>query len=177
MMVRVFQSGKRKLFCAVAQFFIFCLCPVFFIMSPLSAAVIHTTLPYWASISASEAFMRSGPGANYPAIWHYQRPDLPVKVVARHENWRKVEDIDGATGWIASALLSDRRTAILNGVGIQNLYAEPSATASVIWRAENGVVGRVSKCRENWCLFNIRGQTGYINSRNLWGVDPNEEIK
>ncbi|MFT8736491.1 MAG: SH3 domain-containing protein [Zymomonas mobilis] len=121
--------------------------------------------------------MRSGPGANYPAIWHYERPDLPVKVVARHENWRKVEDIDGASGWIASALLSDRRTAILNGSGIQNLYADPSATAAIVWRAESGVIGRISKCRQNWCLFNIHGQTGYVNTRSLWGVGPNEEIK
>ncbi|AEI37401.1 MAG: SH3 domain-containing protein [Zymomonas mobilis subsp. pomaceae] len=176
-MMRLFQSGKKSFFCVAAKFFVLSLSlEALNVSIPVWAAVNHSTLPYWASISASEAFMRSGPGANYPAIWHYQRPDLPVKVIARHENWRKVEDVDGATGWIAAALLSDRRTAILNGQGVQNLYALPSANSQVVWRAEAGVIGRISKCQDNWCLFNIHGQTGYIHIRNLWGVNPQESL-
>src|SRR3546814_5268691 len=37
--------------------------------------------PYWASIAAGKARMRTGPGRTYPATWLYQRADLPIKVV------------------------------------------------------------------------------------------------
>ena len=51
--------------------------------------------PYWASISAGEAMMRTGPGRNYPATWLYKRADLPVKVVEVYPQWRKVQDPGG----------------------------------------------------------------------------------
>ena len=50
-------------------------------------------VPYWASISSGQVNMRTGPGENYPAIWLYQRRDLPIKVVQRYDNWRKIEDL------------------------------------------------------------------------------------
>src|SRR5919202_3134772 len=56
--------------------------------------------PYWASISASKAAMRTGPGRNYPMTWIYQRADLPVRVIETYPNWRKVQDPDGTTGWM-----------------------------------------------------------------------------
>lgn len=37
--------------------------------------------PYYASISAGKARMRTGPGRNYPSSWLYVRADLPIKVI------------------------------------------------------------------------------------------------
>ena len=71
--------------------------------------------PYWASISAGEALMRTGPGKNYPGTWLYQRADLPIKVVEVYPSWRKVQDPDGETGWMLVNLLSDTRTGIARG--------------------------------------------------------------
>jgi SH3-like domain-containing protein len=51
-------------------------------------AAENRPVPYWASISAGDALMRSGPGRNFPATWRYRRADLPVKVVQIHESWR-----------------------------------------------------------------------------------------
>ena len=55
----------------------------------------------------------AGPGRNYPNVWLYQRRDLPVRVVKKYENWRLIQDPDGAQGWMLVTLLSDRRTAIV----------------------------------------------------------------
>ncbi|WP_447412556.1 SH3 domain-containing protein, partial [Clostridium perfringens] len=71
--------------------------------------------PFFGSIAAGRARMRTGPGRTYPANWLYQRADLPVRVVAVFKEWRKVEDPDGAQGWILAALISERRTAIVRG--------------------------------------------------------------
>ena len=80
-----------------------------------AAAQSDPELPYWASISVDEARMRKGPSPDVPVVWEYRRKDLPVKVVARHDIWRKIEDPDGTQGWMAARLLSRTRTAIVTG--------------------------------------------------------------
>src|SRR3546814_13503552 len=80
-----------------------------------AAAQSEVEVPYWASISVDQARMRKGPSPHVPVMWEYRRKDLPVKVIARHENWRQVEDPDGTQGWMAARLLSRTRTAIVTG--------------------------------------------------------------
>lgn len=132
--------------------------------------------PYWASISAGEALMRTGPGRNYPATWLYQRADLPIKVVEVYPSWRKVQDPDGTTGWMLVNLLSDQRTALVTGEAPRDMHEAPSSEARVAYRAEPGVVGRLSQCASGWCRLEVRGRAGFIRADQIWGVDPNETL-
>lgn len=125
-------------------------------------------LPYWASIAVDEARMRKGPSPDVPVIWEYRRRDLPVRVVARYESWRKVEDPDGTTGWMAARLLSRTRTAIVTGETAV-MREEGRADAPVLFRAEAGVVGRITDCGDGWCLFDVRGKRGWISTAAIWG--------
>ncbi len=131
--------------------------------------------PYWASISAPKARMRTGPGTNFPSSWEYVRGDLPVKVVQVRAEWRRIVDPDGAEGWMRSFLLSDQRTAIVRGE-IRPLRAAPDHGAKVNWRVEPGVVGKVSHCTAGWCEFDVHGRAGYIEVDQLWGVGADETI-
>lgn len=133
-----------------------------------AAAQSDPKLPYWASISVDEARMRKGPSPDVPVIWEYRRKDLPVKVVARHENWRKIEDPDGTQGWMAARLLSRTRTAIVTG-DIRPMRDQASASAPVAYRAEPGVVGRITECSAGWCLFDVKGRKGWIQTDHIWG--------
>jgi SH3-like domain-containing protein len=128
--------------------------------------------PYWASISATKAMMRTGPGQNYPATWLYLRADLPIKVVATYPNWRKVEDPGGETGWMLQRLLSDTRTALVTGTEPRPMHEAPSEGAKVRYRAEPGVVGRISRCGSGWCNLEVGGRQGYIRIEHFWGIDP-----
>ncbi|MGF1550247.1 MAG: SH3 domain-containing protein [Sphingomonadaceae bacterium] len=134
--------------------------------------------PYWASISAGKARMRTGPGTSYPTIWLYRRADLPIRVVETYPNWRKVEDPDGETGWMFVNLLSAERTAIVTGDEgeLRPMHDKPDAGAPIRYRAEPGVVGKLEKCRDGWCLFDVEGRAGWIRTLYLWGVDRGEEI-
>ena len=125
-------------------------------------------LPYWASISVDEARMRKGPSPDVPVIWEYRRKDLPVRVVARFETWRKIEDPDGTQGWMAARLLSRTRTAIVTG-GIRPMREEPSLSAAVAYRAEPGVVGRITDCKTGWCRIDVGGRRGWIETDHIWG--------
>lgn len=131
--------------------------------------------PYFASISASEARMRTGPGRQYPANWLYRRADLPVRVLVVYGDWRKVEDPDGTQGWMLGNLLSATRTAMVMGDTVE-LHETPSFGGRVLWRAARGVVGRLSKCSQGWCYLDVRGRGGFVEASHLWGVDPGEAI-
>jgi SH3-like domain-containing protein len=129
--------------------------------------------PYWASISSGQARMRTGPGRQFPASWLYQRPGLPVKIVESYQNWRKIEDPDGTQGWMQANLLSNDRTGLIVG-DVRALRQEANGAAKIIWRAEPGVVGKISDCARGWCKIDVRGRMGFIEAAHLWGVDAVE---
>lgn len=131
--------------------------------------------PYFASISADLARMRTGPGRNYPASWMYRRKDLPVRVIGEYREWRKVEDPDGTQGWMVRNLLADARTAMVTGT-VTEMRAAPRFNAPINWRAAPGVVGRISRCANGWCWFDVRGRGGYVEQTHIWGLEPGETL-
>ena len=54
---------------------------------------------------------------------------------------------------------------------------EPDPAARTVWRAEPGVVGRISDCASGWCSFEVDGKRGYIETAHLWGVGPDEVVR
>jgi len=133
-------------------------------------------LPYWAALTAGDALLRNGPGREYPASWRYRRVGLPLKVVAVHDSWRKVREPDGTEGWMASVLLTERRTGMVQG-GEVALRASPATNAAVQWRAAPGVIGRISQCRAGWCHFDVGGKQGFVEASRLWGVEMGEVVE
>jgi SH3-like domain-containing protein len=144
-------------------------------ITPASAQEKAT--PYWASIASGQAMTRTGPAKHYPGIWLYQRRDLPVRVLKRYENWRLIEDPDGAKGWMLMTLLSDRRTALIKPGEQRPIRSEPSGGARVRYLAEPGVVGRVGDCRNGWCRIEVGGKKGYIAVADIWGIGANEVVE
>jgi SH3-like domain-containing protein len=124
--------------------------------------------PYWASITQVPAIMRRGPSREMPAMWQYVRDDLPVRVVAVYQDWRRVEDPGGTVGWMHSRLLSAARTAIVTG-NLRAMRTSPDADAPIAFRAEPGVVGRISDCGNGWCMFDVKGRAGWIETGHIWG--------
>lgn len=141
----------------------------------LGASTGPRKAPYWGSIGAGEARMRTGPGRNYPASWLYQRAGLPVRITETIAGWRKVRDPDGAEGWMISNLVSDQRTAMVRGETAA-LRDAPSVAGHVLWRAEPGVIGKVTECAGGWCRIDVKGRGGFVEAAHLWGVDADEKL-
>jgi SH3-like domain-containing protein len=140
------------------------------------AAAQEKQPPYWASIASGQAMTRTGPGKNYPGMWLYQRRDLPIRVIKKYENWRLIQDPDGAQGWMLVTLLSDRRTAIVRPGDPRPIRVGAYDSAKVLYRAEHGVVGRISKCSDGWCRIEVRNRRGYISTADIWGVSSGEVV-
>ncbi len=140
------------------------------LLASTGAALAQKKLPYWASISAGKARMRTGPGQQFPASWLYQRAGLPVRIIEIYPNWRKIEDPDGTQGWMQANLLSDARTALVKKGSVRSLYEKPRSDARVLWRVEPGVVGKLSDCAQGWCRLDVLGRMGYIEAEHIWGV-------
>jgi len=140
------------------------------------AAAQEKQPPYWASVASGQAMTHTGPGRNYPNVWLYQRRDLPVRVIKKYENWRLIQDPDGAQGWMLVTMLSDRRTAIVKPGDPRPIRVGPYENAKPAYRAQQGVVGRVGKCRDGWCRIEIDRRKGYISTSDIWGVGVNEVV-
>jgi SH3-like domain-containing protein len=146
------------------------------LLSIPSADAQQRQTPYWASISSSQALMRTGPGRNYPGTWLYVRPNLPVRVLEVYQDWRKVEDPDGTSGWMFVRLLSDTRTAIVRGDAPRPMHERADPASPVRYRVEPGVVGQISRCAEGWCRLEVGQRAGFVRAEHVWGVDPRETV-
>ena len=140
------------------------------------AAGTKRTLPYFASIGAGRARMRTGPARTYPASWLYQRADLPVRVIATYKEWRKIEDPDGHAGVDGRSAAARRAHGDRPRAQAVEMHEQPSTASRLVWRAAPGVVGRIGQCGSGWCRMDVKGQVGFVEIGNLWGVGPTESL-
>jgi len=148
--------------------------------APAATGPSGLPLPRFVTLKSNHANMRVGPDqGKYPISWTYKQRGLPVEILQEYDNWRRIRDVDGTVGWVNAGLLSGKRGAIITpkGRGLSPLYAEPSAQARVVIKAEAGVIARVEECDGVWCELSIDGNHGYIQQTKLWGVYPHEVIK
>ena len=130
-------------------------------------------VPRFVSMNSSKVNVRAGPGTRYPIKWVFQRKSLPVQIVAESDTWRKIRDFEGIEGWVHQRMLSGRRRAIVIEA-IQQLRRAPERTAKTIALFEPGVILRLDKCSEAWCLVEGGSYEGWIHRKSIWGADSND---
>ena len=138
--------------------------------SGAGAAPDPRQLPYWASLKAPEVYMRVGPGEDYRINWVYHRQHLPLKVLRVMQNWRLVEDPEGARGWIMVNMLALGHDGYIIGQNPAEMHEAPDANSRLLWRLEPGVLGKLGDCGAGWCRFTVNGRAGYVRHDALWGA-------
>ena len=81
-------------------------------------------IPRFATLKSDEVNVRTGPGSRYPIDWVFKRKGMPVEIVAEFENFRKIRDWQGASGWVYQGLLTGKRSFIIPSK-VANLYKTP----------------------------------------------------
>ncbi len=135
--------------------------------------VTNLPLPRYVSMKAAEGNVRRGPSLTHRIDWVFKRRGMPLQITAEYGNWRKVQDRDGAGGWVHYALLSGVRTVLIES-DLLPVYALPDPQSQVNAQFETGVVARLEKCSPDWCRISAGGYRGWTLKSNLWGVDPAE---
>lgn len=136
-------------------------------------AVTNLPLPRYVSLKSSEGNARRGPSLSHRIDWVFRHPEMPLRITAEYGHWRRVEDRDGAGGWVHYALLSGVRTVIVEQ-DLTELLLKPESGAPVMAQAEAGVIARLGACEPDWCRISAGGQKGWVPKTALWGVDADE---
>lgn len=135
--------------------------------------VTNLPLPRYVSLKGNEGNARRGPSLSHRIDWVFRHAGMPLRVTAEFGHWRRVEDKDGAGGWVHYALLSGVRTALVNQDMLE-LRTRPNPDADIVARAEAGAILRLNECNPEWCRVSGGGQRGWVPKRTIWGVDTAE---
>jgi SH3-like domain-containing protein len=143
---------------------------------PDVGCVTNLPLPRFVSLKGSEGNARRGPGLTHRIDWVFTRAGMPLKITAEFENWRRVEDFEGAGGWVHYSLLSGVRSALVT-LDMAELLDAPDDKATVVAQAELGVIGRVLECNPAWCRVSLDGTRGWVRKTAIWGVKEDEVVE
>ena len=135
--------------------------------------VTNLPLPRYVSLKGSEGNARRGPSLSHRIDWVFRHAGTPLRVTAEYGHWRRVEDSDGAGGWMHYSLLSGVRTALVQE-DMAELHLRPDADSSVTARAQVGAVVKLGNCTREWCEVTGGGVSGWLPKAQIWGVDPGE---
>ncbi len=170
-MSRAFSVKRQCL--ALVFSFLFAFCAVAANAEDKRGPVTNLPLPRFVSMKAAEGNVRRGPSLTHRIDWVFKRRDMPLQITAEYGNWRKVQDRDGAGGWVHYALLSGVRTVLVEDEMLP-VYAGPDPKSQINAHFENGVVARLGTCTLDWCHISAGGYRGWALKQELWGVEPEE---
>lgn len=132
-------------------------------------------VPRYGSLRSGKAYLRAGPGKEYPVTWVFVRPGVPVEITYEWNVWRRIRDADGVEGWMDRAMLSTERTVQFRG-STRNLHARPDVSSPIVLRAEPGVTARITMCEGRWCRVEAEGRAGYMLREQGYGTYADERI-
>ena len=111
--------------------------------------------------------VRYGPSFDYPIKYIYKKINLPVKVIDKKENFRRIIDNKKNSGWIHISQLKQSKSFITASNKI--LFKKPTKFSTPLAKIETGRLLSVKKCERNWCLVETKSFKGWVDEEDLWG--------
>lgn len=140
-----------------------------FWLGSASAQSTGLPLPRFVSLASDEINVRTGPGQMHPIRWVFARRGVPVQIVEEAQDWRRIVDHEGETGWIHASLLSSRRTVLVTDE-TRALRRTPRHDARIVAMVEPLVIGNLLNCERNWCLIEVEGRRGWLERGQFYGA-------
>ena len=127
----------------------------------------YSSESYFLMLKNSKVNVRYGPSFDYPIKFIYKKKFLPVEIIDKKENFRRIIDHKKNSGWIHISQLQKVKSAItLNDI---NIFKKPSKFSKPVVKAKTGRLLLVKKCEKSWCKIETGKYSGWVEIRNLWG--------
>lgn len=134
-------------------------------------------IPRFVALKSGNIIMRVGPGYNYPIKWEYHRSHLPMEIIAEFEDWRKVRDKSGETGWMHKSMLSAKRYVLILEDDLI-MHKNEEAESKPVARFQKDAIAQIVKCNALNCFLMVKTPAstlkGWAPRRALWGLYMNE---
>ena len=111
--------------------------------------------------------VRYGPSFDYPIKYIYKKIQLPVRLIDKKENFRRIIDHKKNSGWIHVSQLKKINSVI--PLKDKILYKKASNFSKPLAKIKKGRVLVVQKCENNWCKIKTGKFKGWIKNKNIWG--------
>jgi len=122
---------------------------------------------YYLILKNNEVNVRYGPGFDYPIKYVYKKKNLPIKVIDKKENFRRIIDFKKNSGWIHVSQLKKGKSLIL--LKDQILFSKPTRYSKPIIKIAKGRLLLVKKCKKKWCRVKTQNYLGWIKTNYIWG--------
>ena len=123
---------------------------------------------YYLILKNNKVNVRHGPGFNYQIKYFYKKKNLPIKVIDKKENFRRIIDFKKNSGWIHISQLKKGKSVIL--LKDQILFSKPTRYSKPIIKIAKGRLLLVKKCKKKWCKVKTEDYLGWIITNNIWGT-------
>ena len=122
---------------------------------------------YFLILKNNKVNVRYGPGFDYPVKYIYKKKNLPIKVVDKKENFRKIIDFKKNSGWIHVSQLKKGKSFIL--LDDEILFSNSTKFSKPLIKIKKGRLLLVKKCIKNWCKVKTEDYLGWVSTKNAWG--------
>ena len=96
----------------------------------------YSSESYFLMLKNSKVNVRYGPSFDYPIKFIYKKKFLPVEIIDKKENFRRIIDHKKNSGWIHISQLQKVKSVItLNDI---NIFKKPSKFSKPVVKAKNG---------------------------------------
>ena len=140
----------------------------FFIFSILFFSILKANESrYFVMLKNSKVNVRYGPGFEYPIKYIYKKKYLPIKVIDKKENFRRIIDQKNNSGWIHTSQLTKNKSFIL----LENkiLFSKATKYSKPIAKISSGRLLLKKKCKLRWCKVKTDKYIGWVEIDNIWG--------
>ncbi len=123
---------------------------------------------YYLTLRSDKVNLRQGPSFEHPIRLIYKKKFLPVLVIDKSYNFRKIIDHENNSGWIHISQLSKKKAA-LNNENKSIIFKKPSEYSEPLALLEKGRLCLIKKCKDDWCKIKTGKYTGWIEKKKLKG--------
>ena len=122
---------------------------------------------YFLMLKNDKVNVRYGPSFDYPVKYIYKKKYLPIEVIDKKDNFRRIIDHKKNSGWIHRSQLKAANSFII--IKQQTLFSKPSKFSKPVALLNKGRLMIIKKCKKKWCQVKTDKIKGWVETANVWG--------